>query len=303
MIIVTMDIGVDTDKLKIIACLVTFLHLEVSFFVRGAPAVATPASSPRVCSIVGLSWAARIQLWMALRFRLISTIPPLVFESMLIVCVIVFFFFLRLIEGLFLYVTLQVVQPVACCSVQHHQVSFTTVQRTLAGNVLFGLVCSATLARCWLPNPHELSSAIAVLSVRWTADCPSTSSRDGSMAIPHHFTPVFDWHTLIPGKSWSSWKQTPMVGGDVLAPIALSRCVWTRLSLRLALSIWMWFRYRENTETHRQKKTQPVIYRSQQCDTGSALGASKTKGVVTVHNKTIQRSYALFFHIYMNRNW
>ena len=58
------------------------------------------------------------------------------------------FFFLHLIEGLFLDVTLQVVQPVASCSVQHHQVSFTTVQRTLAGNVLCGVVCSATLTRC-----------------------------------------------------------------------------------------------------------------------------------------------------------
>ena len=48
-------------------------------------------------------------------------------------------FFLRLIEGLFLDITLQ---PVACCSVQHHQVSFTTVQRTLAGNVLCGLICN-----------------------------------------------------------------------------------------------------------------------------------------------------------------
>ena len=44
-----------------------------------------------------------------------------------------FFFFLRLIVELFLDVTLQVMQPdFACCSVQHHQVSFTTVQRTLA---------------------------------------------------------------------------------------------------------------------------------------------------------------------------
>ena len=63
--------------------------------------------------------------------------------------VVVFFFFvLRLIEGLFLDITLQVMQPVACSSVQHHHVSFTTVQRTLAGNVLCGLVCSATLIRC-----------------------------------------------------------------------------------------------------------------------------------------------------------
>ena len=60
-----------------------------------------------------------------------------------------FFFFLRLIVELFLDVTLQVMQPdFACCSVQHHQVSFTTVQRTLAGNVLCSLVCSATLTRC-----------------------------------------------------------------------------------------------------------------------------------------------------------
>ena len=60
------------------------------------------------------------------------------------------FFFLRLIEGLFLDVTLQVVQPVASCSVQHHQVSFTTVQRTLAGNLLCGLVCSTTLSHTML---------------------------------------------------------------------------------------------------------------------------------------------------------
>ena len=69
-------------------------------------------------------------------------------------CELIFFFFLRLIEILFLDVTLQVVQPVASCSVQHHQVSFTTVQRTLAGNVLCGLVCSATLTRCRWRQSH-----------------------------------------------------------------------------------------------------------------------------------------------------
>ena len=65
---------------------------------------------------------------------------------------IIVFFFLRLIEWLFLDVTLQVVQPVACCSVQHHQVSFTMVQQTLAGNVLCGLVCSAK--RWWWQPSH-----------------------------------------------------------------------------------------------------------------------------------------------------
>ena len=63
-------------------------------------------------------------------------------------------FFLRLIERLFLDVILQAVQPVASCSVQHHQVSFTTMQRTLAGNVLCGLVCSATLTPCWWRQSH-----------------------------------------------------------------------------------------------------------------------------------------------------
>ena len=52
----------------------------------------------------------------------------------------VVFFFLRLIEEFYLYDTLQVVQPVACCSVQHHQVSVTTVLWTFAGDVLCGLV-------------------------------------------------------------------------------------------------------------------------------------------------------------------
>ena len=68
----------------------------------------------------------------------------------------VVFFFLRLIGEFYLYDTLQVVQPVACCSVQHHQVSVTTVQWTFAGDVLCGLVCSATLTRCWWRQSHPV---------------------------------------------------------------------------------------------------------------------------------------------------
>ena len=45
------------------------------------------------------------------------------------------------------------------------------------------------------------------------------------------------------------------------------------------------------TQRHTDKKdTEPIIYRSQQFDTRSSLRASKIKGVVTVYNKTIQRS-------------
>ena len=52
----------------------------------------------------------------------------------------------RLIEGLFLYVIPQVVQPVACCSVQHNQVSFTTVQRVTTRNLATpGNVANKTL--------------------------------------------------------------------------------------------------------------------------------------------------------------
>ena len=53
-------------------------------------------------------------------------------------------------------------------------------------------------------------------------------------------------------------------------------------------------RYRDNTETQRHierhKDIEPIIYRSQQCDTRSGLRACKIKGVVTVYNKTIQIS-------------
>ena len=62
------------------------------------------------------------------------------------------------------------------------------------------------------------------------------------------------------------------------------------VSLRLALSILMWSRYRENTETpdrerHRSNNLlQPaVLYKS-------GLRAGKIKGVVTVYNTSIKRS-------------
>ena len=77
------------------------------------------------------------------------------------------------------------------------------------------------------------------------------------------------------------------------------------VSLRLALSIWIWVRYRENTwHTHTEKDTEPTIYRSPQCDTRSGLRSGKIKGMVTVYNKTIKilcfnRSY----HIVIEDVW
>ena len=56
-----------------------------------------------------------------------------------------FFFFLRLIEELYTTHCSRVAKPVACCSVQHHQVSVTTVQRTFAGDVMW----------VWSVAPHS----------------------------------------------------------------------------------------------------------------------------------------------------
>ena len=44
------------------------------------------------------------------------------------------------------------------------------------------------------------------------------------------------------------------------------------------------------------KDTDPMIYRSQQCDTRSGLRAGKIKGVVTVYNKTINISWFIVSH-------
>ena len=54
---------------------------------------------------------------------------------------------------------------------------------------------------------------------------------------------------------------------------------------------------REHRDTHTEKDTEPIIYRSQPCDTRSGLTADKIKGVVTVYNKTIQIScFILSYH-------
>ena len=76
--------------------------------------------------------------------------------------------------GVFLYDTLHVVKPVACCSVQHHEVSVTTVWRTFAGDVLCGLVCKIippiSFSKSLLPMPcwssYERQWLVAWLALR-----------------------------------------------------------------------------------------------------------------------------------------
>ena len=47
---------------------------------------------------------------------------------------------------------------------------------------------------------------------------------------------------------------------------------------------------REHRDTQTDKDTEPIIYRSQQCDARSGLiRVNKIKGVVTVYNKTVKR--------------
>ena len=53
------------------------------------------------------------------------------------------------------------------------------------------------------------------------------------------------------------------------------------------------------TLRHTDIDTEPMIYRSQQCDTRSSLRAGKIKGVVTVYNKTTKSMVHSFisYHI------
>ncbi len=60
-----------------------------------------------------------------------------------------------------------------------------------------------------------------------------------------------------------------------------------------------------DTDRHRSTQidtdTEPIIYRSQQCNTRSGLTAGKIKGVVTVYNITINRSWFIIsYHIVLS---
>ncbi len=169
------------------------------------------------------------------------------------------FFFLRLIEGVFLYVTLQVVQPVACCSVQHHQVSFTTVQRTLAGNVLCGLVCSATLTRCWWRQSHLVHVGVkpAIASsntvqahkrVSCYRSCPmglfdgvwmNVLNRQRVVShlvshVPSAHALVFPWASLVSCFACSErgWRDCNRFRSGMLAVMMLCSAWWSSASAR-----------------------------------------------------------------------
>ena len=64
------------------------------------------------------------------------------------------------------------------------------------------------------------------------------------------------------------------------------------ISLRLALSILMWSGYGENSET--EKDIELTIYRSQQCDTRSGIGAGKIMVLLEFIKKTIQYNTVYF---------
>ena len=97
---------------------------------------------------------------------------------------------------------------------------------------------------------------------------------------------------------WAIFTNGTHNGKDILKN-------WPDVSLRLALSIWIWVRYRENTwHTHTEKDTEPTIYRSPQCDTRSGLRSGIIKGMVTVYNKTIKRlCFNRSYHIVIEDVW